>query len=335
MVSTGSRAPSRPPMPSWWLWAMAHGKEDRMKSAQETTEEILAGIRDPELRQAAAGLKRAMDNNPRDVPEDVSEPQTPKIIQLPPWQEAKRGVPNSILRGALFASIQGQHRRYMKGELLAAQQDIEIRFTGMQLDQSDLDVWELALHRARKHPLGTRCYFTAYGFLKALGRRTSGSDLEWLKGVFRRLAGAVIEITHRRMSYFGGLLDGGMRDEDTGRYVLEIDPRIIALFDAGWTATDWEQRAQLRRKELALWLHGYYSTHAAPHPVSVEYLHRISGSRDRSMRSYKQRLIKAHEKLQEVGAIEDFEIRNGLVFIDNVPSDSQKRRLSRASRRHK
>ena len=84
---------------------MAHGKEDRMNSVHETTEEILAGIRDPELRQAAAGLKRAMDNNPRDVPEDVSEPQTAKVLQLPVWSESVRGTPNSMLRGSLFAAI--------------------------------------------------------------------------------------------------------------------------------------------------------------------------------------------------------------------------------------
>ncbi len=304
-----------------------------MNPVHETTEEILAGIRDPELRQAAAGLKRAMDNNPRDVPEDVSESHTAKVVQLPVWPEGKRGVPNSVLRGALFAAIQGKDREALKRELLEAPQDIEIRFTGWQLDQSDLDVWELVLHLARKHPLGTTCYFTAHGLLKDLGRRTGGNDYEWLKEVLARLAGAVVEITHNHMTYFGPLLGGGIRDENDGRYVLEINPKVAALYSAGWTATDWQQRQDLKGKPLALWLHGYYSTHAAPHPVSVEYLHRVSGSRDRSMRGYKQRLIKAHEQLQEVGAINDFEIQNGLVFIDNVPSDSQKRRLSQASRR--
>ena len=44
----------------------------------------------------------------------------------------------------------------MKGELLAAQRGIEIRFMGMQLDQSDLDVWEQALHLARQQSLGSR-----------------------------------------------------------------------------------------------------------------------------------------------------------------------------------
>ena len=59
-----------------------------------------------------------------------------------------RGVPNSVLRGALFAAVQGKNRVAMKAELLAVQKGMEIRFTGWQLDQSDLDVWEQALHLA-------------------------------------------------------------------------------------------------------------------------------------------------------------------------------------------
>ena len=95
---------------------------------------------------------------------DAQEPRGPaKVIQLPLWPEAKRGAPNAVLRAALFAAIQGKGRRYMNREVLAAQRGVTVRFTGMQLDQSDLDVWEQALHLARTQALGTRCYFTARG----------------------------------------------------------------------------------------------------------------------------------------------------------------------------
>ena len=81
-----------------------------------------------------------------------------EVIHLPVWPEAKRGAPNAVLRGALFAAVH-KNRRYMDRELLAAQSGITIRFTGKQLDQADLDVWEQALHLARTQALGTRCYF--------------------------------------------------------------------------------------------------------------------------------------------------------------------------------
>ena len=38
-----------------------------------------------------------------------------KVIQLPLWPEPKRGAPNAVLRGALFAAIQGKGRRYRLG----------------------------------------------------------------------------------------------------------------------------------------------------------------------------------------------------------------------------
>jgi len=51
-----------------------------------------------------------------------------QVIQLPLWPEATRGAPNAVLRAALFAAIQGKGRRYMREELIAAQQGVEIRY---------------------------------------------------------------------------------------------------------------------------------------------------------------------------------------------------------------
>ena len=54
------------------------------------------------------------------------------------------------------------------------------------------------------------------------------------------------------------------RDEDTGKYVLAINPGRATFYGrTQWTPLDWAQRQQLRGKPLALWLHGFYATHAA------------------------------------------------------------------------
>ena len=66
----------------------------------------------------------------------------------------------------------------------ADEKNLKIIFTGWQLDQSDRDVWELALHMARQQPLGQDIYFSAHGFLKSLGRSTGKAQHEWLKDVF-------------------------------------------------------------------------------------------------------------------------------------------------------
>ena len=259
------------------------------------------------------------------------EPRGPaKVIQLPLWPEPKRGAPNAVLRGALFAAIQGKGRQYMlRKELVSTQDGVTIRYTGAQLDQADLDVWEQALHLARTQALGTECYFTAHGFLKALGRATGKQNHEWLKAAFARLAATAVEITSGGRTYFGSLIEGGAREEATGRYVLEINPKLAKFYGRSqWTQIDWEQRQQLRGKPLALWLHGFYASHAKPYPLSVAYLHKISGSQTKRVWKFKQNLIQALEELAAVGAIKSFAIRDELVHVRTVPSQSQQKHLA-------
>ena len=258
-----------------------------------------------------------------------------KVIQLPLWPESKRGAPNAVLRGALFAAIQGKGRQYMlRKELVSTQDGITIRYTGAQLDQADLDVWEQALHLARTQALGTECYFTAHGFLKALGRQTGKSGHKWLAEALARLSATSVEITAGRRTYFGSLIEEGMRDEETGRYVVVINPKLARFYGRSlWTQIDWEQRQALRRKPLALWLHGFYASHAKPYPLRVAYLHKLSGSQTKQLRNFKQALAEALGELVTLGALQAFEIVGDLVHVRTVPSKSQRKHL--AARRAK
>ena len=257
------------------------------------------------------------------------KPVSAKVIQLPLWPEPKRGAPNAVLRGALFAAVQGKGRIALDRELLAAQDGVTIRYTGWQLTQSDLDVWEQTLHLARTQALGTKCYFTARGFLKALTRQASGQNLEWLKSSLARLAGAVVEISDGQRTYFGTLIERGVRDKKTGRYIVEINPDLAAFYGRSqWTQIDWEQRQLLRSKPLALWLHGFYASHAAPHALTVEYMHKLSGSQTKRLRKFKENLTQALQALEAAGAIRDFTIQDNLVHVQTVPSQSQQRHLA-------
>ena len=250
-----------------------------------------------------------------------------KVIQLPLWPEAKRGAPNAVLRSALFAAVH-KDRRYMDRELLTSQRGITVRFTGKQLDQADLDVWEQALHLARTQALGTQCRFTEKGFLKALGRQPGGQNVDWLRSAFARLAGAVVELTQDGRTYGGTLLEF-YRDEATGRTVLEINPKLAPFFGpTRWTQIDWEQRQRLRAKPLALWLHGFYASHAAPYPLRVAYLHKLSGSQTKQLWKFKQNLTQALRDLEAAGAIQGFEFRDDLVHVRTIPSKSQRKHLA-------
>ena len=156
--------------------------------------------------------------------------QSAEIIQLPLWAEQKRGTPNSFLRSSLFAAVQGKDRRFMKEEVLASQNGITVKFTGEQLNQSDLDVWETLVHLARQHPLGHICGLTAHGLLRALGLHTGNSDHKWLHSVIIRLTACAVQITHDKKIYFGSLIESGVKDELTRHYNIKLNRDLIRLY---------------------------------------------------------------------------------------------------------
>lgn len=287
-------------------------------------------VRDLALRATGKTIEELEDRYPE---HPTASPQPP-AVQLPLWPEQVRGVPNSVLRSALFGAIRRGRRAFMQREGIASCEGVTILQTGPRLDQADLDVWEQCMHLARTGGLGTRFHFSAYSFLKAIGRTTGGKDIEWLRNAFARLASTVVEIKNGQRAYFGPMLHHGARDEGSGHYCIEINPAIISLFDsAGWSQIEWEQRRLLKRHPLAQWLHGFYTTHASPYPLKVETIHRLSGSENKSLKGFRQEL---RETLAKVGTVTGWtwKIDTGdLVHISKIPRGSQARHLIRQRQR--
>ncbi|MGY6215724.1 plasmid replication initiator TrfA [Methylolobus aquaticus] len=223
---------------------------------------------------------------------------------MPSWPDVSRGAPNVLLRSALFAGVQGRQRQvFKKRTLLASTQDIELKLQGVQLDQSDLDVWLQILHLARHQLPGYPVTFKAHSLLKAMGRGISKPHYAWLADSLARLSGALVEVTFKGRHTFGDHLLRYYRDEDTQTYVVELTLEMCRLFASGYTYLEWEQRQQLRRKPLALWLHGYLCSHATPYPVKVTTLHRLSGSSAQNLRDFKLRVRSALQDLVAIGAL--------------------------------
>lgn len=76
------------------------------------------------------------------IMEKARQREATQPLQLPLWPEPKRGTPNSFIRSALFAAIQSKDRVFLKEATLASQKGIAVKFTGEQLNQEDLSVWE-------------------------------------------------------------------------------------------------------------------------------------------------------------------------------------------------
>ena len=198
----------------------------------------------------------------------------------------------------------------------------------VQLNQSDLDVWMHIVHLSRQQLPGYNVCFSAYAILTALGKGTGKSQHEWLKESMARLGGAFVEMTFHGRDSFGekGFLRY-YRDETTQRYVVELTDSMLRLFEDGYTHIEFEQRQKLRKQPLALWLHGFLSSHAAPYPLKISTIHRLSGSGAKTLRDFKYRMSKALEALITIGAIDSFVINEDTVKIKKNPTPSQQRYL--------
>jgi TrfA protein len=264
----------------------------------------------------------------------VVAPLLKKVVQLPLWPDVMRGVPNGVLRSALFGAIGRGSRRYLTGETIAALDGIDIRYTGQRLDQGDLDVWETVLHIVRLQAMGEQCRFTAFAMLKLLGKTDSGSNRKTLHTRLMRLKANAIEVEQGRYSYAGSLIDDVYRDKETHEYVLILNPKLRALFaDDQFTQVDWTVRQALDGKPLAQWLHGYYASHAKPYPVKVETLLKLSGSENDESRSSRQTFRKALDALVEASAANgqpfSYEIRCDLVRVEKTASATQRKHLAK------
>jgi hypothetical protein len=234
----------------------------------------------------------------------------------------------------LFGVIGKGKRRYMKAELVAAVDGVEIRYTGQRLDQGDLDVWANVLHTVRLQELGGQCRVTSYALLKLIGKTDTGKNRATLQGRIERLRANALTVKQGRYSYIGGLIARAAKDEKTQEWVIELDAKMWPLFAADqFTQIEWAVRHALNGQPLAQWLHGFYASHAKPFPLKVETLHSLCGSEAILMSDFAKTLRKALNALMDVSATYgkgfSYEIRGNLVHVEKQASGSQRRHLTK------
>lgn len=279
-------------------------------------------ISDSELKKRhayEAKLKMEKQKEVRSLEEhkDLENRENNRVIHLPMWPESVRGVPNSVLRGSLFAAIQGRYAKHVENLILHDKDNLRITYRGKRLTQSDLDVWEYALHLARNQNLGYRVYFTESNFLKGIGRATGKTQYKWLHNCLSRMGATTVEVKHNKKIYMGSLIDEAYKDEEAGKYCVVINPKIARLFDAGYTLINWEERKILGKKPLAQWLHGYISSHEKWFPHKVETIRMYSGSETKELKKFRQQLKAALETLLVSKMIKSYKIDNhDLIYVE-------------------
>jgi TrfA protein len=267
--------------------------KDITRGSPRKLDELLAGV-------------RARSNGSTGQPAQP-EPQPRKLgLQLPIWAEPVRGVPNGVLRSALFGAVKsarGKDRRQLDGEQMAAVDGVQIICTGQRLDQDDLDVWETLVHAARMQNLGTAVCANSYALLKLMGLTDTGKNRKLLHERIVRIRSHTIELRQGTRCYIGGLVQRAAKDMETHEWIIELDERLLALYgDDQFTQFDWDTRRSLNGQPLAQWLHGFYATHADPFPIKVATLRRLCGSETARLDNYRKNLRTALQSVHEAHA---------------------------------
>lgn len=249
--------------------------------------------------------------------------KTARAVQLPFWPENKRGIPNAFIRSALFPAIQKGRRKFLKETEIFSSCDITIKFTGEQLNQEDLTLWETLVELVKEHPLGTECTFSAYSILKALKLPTGGAQHKCLHSGIIRLMACSISITHNGKTYGGSLIEEMAKDEISKHYKIKLNVKMINFYGRkDYTQTDWDQRLKLRKSPLAQALHAFYSSHKKPFPQKMQYIAMLTGSQNKQYADYKRKLTKALNALEAIGFLHKSDIIKGIVYVERAQQNT-------------
>jgi len=250
-----------------------------------------------------------------------------ELVYLPSWRESAFGLPNALLRSALFsvAKLDGDERRAAVFDLpIYAQGDVVLKLTGLRLIDYDRQVLAAVLSAYRDFPLSqdaesgwVRLSFWQFAGLMGLsyGLKVHLAIRESLV----RLNAAHLRLrVNRRDVPLPRLVEVAF---DDGYEELATDPRklkgsdLIALRvpegmaelfgPACWTAVP--AVAFTENAGLVRWLTGFFSTHSGPYPLEINDLYDLSGS-DCGLREFRRRLKNALAKLEEPGTPDEVRV---------------------------
>jgi len=209
-------------------------------------------------------------------------------------------------------------RRTMTREFIATWKGDEIRYTGQQLDQSDMDVWMQLAHMSIRHEMiDEPISCTEHQLLKDMGRSISKQNYEWLRRSMARMKATAVEVTTKGKTYCGSLINEFWRDEETGDLQIELNLKLSVLFDPNHTRILLENRKNLKT-QLAKWLHCYIASHQQGkiHRLGMNRLRNLAGSTG-NIREFRKLLKRDMAILQEHEIVTTWRITEGdsLEFI--------------------
>lgn len=295
---------------------------NNLKQAIDDLKNELENVSDPEIKKSLT-LKIFKLRDELKLYEQLQELNSQPLNDLLPeiFQE-RRAIPNPFLRSALFGMIRKGKRQLVKDEQIMSMSQYDIFFSGEQLDQNDLEVWDTLMYLAKKSAIDNELTISLYELCKHLNYADQKKSRERILARAKRLSFGKITIKFKNKEYFGSLIDDVIIDKNSdGKISIKFNKRIASYFaENDHTFIESNIKRYLGDSQLNRWLFNFYESHTNPIPYKLEYLQELCRSctelRD-FKRKVKESLIEIKKAYLNVDPQSkwDFEIKNDNTVI--------------------
>lgn len=199
---------------------------------------------------------------------------------LPDIFEEKRAIPNVFLRGALFGMVRPGKRKLVENMPIFTMSQYEVRFSGSELDQNDLEVWDTLMYLAKERNVESQLRLTLYDLCRQMKLTDSVANRKALITRIERLKFGVVKINKDKKQFGGSLINNYFIDIDgDGKLVIEYNKKLTPLFaDNDYTIISADIRHLLGENQLARWLYNFYESHREPIPFAIDFIQKLCKS---------------------------------------------------------
>ena len=276
-------------------------------------------------------LNNKKTNEKTEVLTKVDDPVSTEILNIliPDIQDNNRVIPNAFLRSSLFGIVRKGQRELVKEKEIVSLSQYKIYFTGEELDQLDLIVWDSLVYLFKKKTSNINSKesddvnLTIYEICKFLGYENNSRVRKQVYERIKRLTYANVKINFNNYEYIGSLVFGFLLDENKESYCLSMNKKLINIFSNSkdYTYINVNIRKELGQNQLAIWLYHFFASHEKPIPYKLSYLRELSRS-ESEQKEFNRKLKSALEIIKKAydseGVKFDFVIQNGELQITKL-----------------
>lgn len=252
---------------------------------------------------------------------------------LPEIFEDKRAIPNCFLRGALFGMV-GKGKRKLVGDMpIFTMSQYDLIFTGYELDQNDLEVWDTLMYLAKERNVDNEIRITLYDLCQQMRISYSSTNRKALVKRIKRLASGLVSIKTEGKEYFGSLINDGYIDTaEDGKLVVSYNKKLTPLFaDKDYTFISSDIRQLLGDNQLARWLYNFYESHNQPMAFSIYFIKKLCRSSSepkefKRLLKHSLELVKKAHLAVDIKSKWDYEISKN-DYIHVYPKGKTKKQL--------